>query len=146
MIKTFWVDAKFVANSDCKVDGEALTLAVNRCVAHLDEDGFDIISITPVISGGFQVETFDERFAHPVHGSYTSKHSSGVVYTSAPATCSSFGYSFTQGMMIVAKLVDVQKYEERKKARATEREKEKVRRAEEAAKSPNVYDPFKGFF
>lgn len=103
MFKTFWVTSQYLKDSSCRVDGEHLTLAINRCLAKLDSDGYDLVSITPVISGSYSVKTFDTRYQSIVSGAIGNEFESGVKYTSAPATCASYGYSFTEGVVVVAK-------------------------------------------
>ena len=106
MIKTYWVQANFEEVKDMgalkkkvvlgKVDGTALTLAINRCLKQIENEGFELVSLAPITSGGFKVETFDTR--------RTKQFGMNECVTDATDTCSSYGYSFTEGVIIVAKL------------------------------------------
>ncbi|EBR3468898.1 TPA: hypothetical protein G8N71_000671 [Salmonella enterica] len=70
--------------SDCQVDGERLNEDITRTVDKLNQDGFEVISITPVTSGnwGFKYDS----------GSINNGTGRG-----------GYGYSYTEGVLILAK-------------------------------------------
>jgi len=59
----------------------------------LDIEGYELVSIVPIIGGRWNVEKFDSRVT-------------GTLFktpTVAPDTAASWGYSMTDGVMIVAR-------------------------------------------
>ena len=65
-------------NSDCRVDGAKLAIDVDAAVSNLMEENFEVISIAPVTSG---------------------HHYS----TSGPNVGFGYGFSYTEGVLIVTK-------------------------------------------
>lgn len=121
MIKTVWVDAYFVKKgrweeyeeptgevkkglfgtkaitikkkrwvelneySENRIDGKRLSDDTQKILSDLESSGYEVLNITPVISGAY---------------SWT-QYSRGS--SSGSSTCTSWGYSVTEGMMITAK-------------------------------------------
>lgn len=54
----------------------------------LAEEGYEVLSVTPWNEGNY----------------HWGKYSTGAINNPAPSTCYSYGYSFTRGMMISARL------------------------------------------
>jgi hypothetical protein len=65
------------------VDGKKLAQDIETAANKLLADGFSIMQITPITSGRFDHQTFDR---HP----------------DSAATCASWGYGITEGVIIVA--------------------------------------------
>ncbi|ECS3195536.1 hypothetical protein BCP47_15765 [Salmonella enterica subsp. enterica serovar Kentucky] len=74
--------------SDCQVDGERLNEDITRTVDKLNQDGFEVISITPVTSGNWGF-----------------KYDSGSINngTGRGGYGYGYGYSYTEGVLILAK-------------------------------------------
>ncbi len=71
-------ELKRTGSSDCKVDGSMLTQHLQELVDKLDKHGYRVISVTPVISGAYDVKSVG------VHGG------------------AGFGFSYTEGLIVVA--------------------------------------------
>ncbi|BDY04866.1 hypothetical protein [Ferrimonas sp. YFM] len=65
--------------SDCRIDGDALAQRVNEAIESLLAKGLTIVSVTPVISGRHDVQT-----------------------SLLPTDVAGYGFSYTEGMLIVA--------------------------------------------
>lgn len=83
--KRRWVELN--ENRDDCIDGARLTRDTEKFLNQLESEGFDVLSITPVISG---------------HYSWTN-YSNSIPQSGAAATCASWGYSVTEGVMVTAK-------------------------------------------
>jgi len=68
--------------SDCEVDGERLAKDISNIVEQLNKDGYEVLSISNIVSG-----------AHQSDYSTSDNSSYGLGY----------GYSFTEGVMVLAK-------------------------------------------
>ncbi len=93
MFKTIWVDSHSMQKQSHIVDGERFSRDIQTALNDLASTSFDVVSITPVISGRYAVEPFDSR------------KTTGIfpVPTVSPDTCASWGYSMTDGVVIVAR-------------------------------------------
>lgn len=96
MIKTVWVQAHAVHGHDHIVDGHRLASETERALQDLDATGYSIVSIVPVVSGRYDYKKYDGRVKKEL---FTSSP------TTAPDTCASWGYSMTDGVMVVARRV-----------------------------------------
>lgn len=74
--------------SDRYIDGERLASDIAKAVSELNNDGFEVVSITPVTSGDYNYQ-----WAHQKGGQHWGGSGYGFGY----------GYSYTEGMTIVAK-------------------------------------------
>ena len=75
--------------SDCAIDGTRLASDIEEAVNKLNEEGYKVVSITPVLSG-----TYDWQYK--THG--MGQHGgAGYGY--------GYGYSFTEGMTIIAEKI-----------------------------------------
>ena len=72
---------------DDYIDGVRLSRDTEKALNQLESEGFDILNITPVMSGQY---------------SWTKYGTSGPNSGAAP-TCASWGYSVTEGLMVTAK-------------------------------------------
>jgi hypothetical protein len=93
MIKTLWIDSHPMDKQEHLVNGHKLAKDTEKALNELESEGYDIISVTPVISGRYSWAKYDSRittgfFAKP---------------TVSPDTCASWGYSMTDGIMVTAK-------------------------------------------
>lgn len=80
--KRRWIE--FDVDTDHIIDGERLSLDTEKTLNQLANDGFEILSITPVISGRYSWTDY------------------GTGHVETP-TCASWGYSLTEGVMITAR-------------------------------------------
>ncbi|MEL7799683.1 hypothetical protein [Idiomarina loihiensis] len=78
-----WVQTGF---SDCTVDGERLSDDLSIAVEKLNQDGFEVVSVTPVTCGNY-----DWNF----HRGGVNESSYGYGY--------GYGYSYTSSLIITAK-------------------------------------------
>ncbi|MDP9154659.1 MAG: hypothetical protein M3O74_10455 [Pseudomonadota bacterium] len=84
--------------SDCEIDGPRLAEDVSAAVAQLNAEGFDVTNITEITSGNYRYEyssqgvTSSKRIL-----SETEKVSGGGSYGWG------YGYSFTEGVLILAR-------------------------------------------
>lgn len=74
--------------SDCVIDGERLSNDIEIAVNKLNNDGYEIVSLSTVTSGMYN---FKAKFGPTGNGGY------GYGY--------GYGYSFTEGVTIVAKRI-----------------------------------------
>jgi hypothetical protein len=77
-----WEDTGF---SDCAVDGELLSKDIETSINELNKEGYEVLTITPVISG-------DHR------ATYSTRERTSYGY--------GYGYSYTSGMTIIAKKIE----------------------------------------
>lgn len=92
-MRSIWIPTHAIAGHDHLVDGERLARDTQRVLDDLASSGYEVASITPVVSGRWDVRAFDSRttadfFPKP---------------TIAPDSCASYGYSMTDGILLVAK-------------------------------------------
>ncbi|MEJ7804785.1 MAG: hypothetical protein WKG03_02545 [Telluria sp.] len=92
-MKTVWIDSHAVKGHEHLVDGERLAADTQRALNELESSGYDLVSLTPIVSGRYGHARFDGR----VTTGFFKKP------TIAPDTCASWGYSMTDGVMIVAR-------------------------------------------
>jgi len=89
MTRVVYCNAEKKGNSACEVDGQRLAKDIDAQVRRLDDEGFRVVAVTPVISGDYSYE-HDE--------------------TASGDCCSGWGYgygfSFTEGVVIVAEACD----------------------------------------
>ena len=76
--------------SDCSVDGERLTADIDQAVAALNNEGYEVISITPVTSGSYQYRYQTDKWV-----STTGGWGWGYGY--------GYGFSMTEGVTILAR-------------------------------------------
>ena len=74
-------------DSEDSIDGARLSRDTEKVLNQLESEGFDVLNITPVISGQYSWTRYDK-----------STPQSG-----AADTCASWGYSVTEGVMVTAK-------------------------------------------
>ena len=87
------VEKYFVTGkSDCIVDSERLALDLSNAIADLNNSGFDIVTVTPVISGKY--DSFSEGKSSGL-GSPNPGQAYGISY--------GYGYSYTDSLIIIAK-------------------------------------------
>jgi hypothetical protein len=74
--------------SDCRIDGSALAADIEAAAQQLLQDGFEIMAITPVLSGAYNYDTNQETSA-------MFHYAWGWGY--------GYGYSYTEGVVITAR-------------------------------------------
>ncbi len=72
---------------DDRIDGARLSQDTELALNQLEAEGFEVLSITPVISGNY---------------SWTN-YSKSSVNSGAASTCASWGYSVTEGVIVTAR-------------------------------------------
>lgn len=100
MYKAVWVSShleggkqwKATGHSACVVKGFMLSVEIQAALSELEKDGYEVIAITPVISGAWQGDHKTE-----VIGSKASPYSGGWGWGYG------YGYSVTEGVIITAK-------------------------------------------
>ncbi|MGM0951346.1 MAG: hypothetical protein ACQEW7_00055 [Pseudomonadota bacterium] len=73
--------------SSCLMDGERLSQDIQKAVNELNNEGYEVVAVTPVISGNFN---YDYKTTGSGHNG-----DSGYGY--------GYGYSYTEGVTIIAK-------------------------------------------
>lgn len=81
--------------SETEIDGERLTNDLNNLLESIKNDGYEILSITPVISGAYKYD-----FKAPTFNA-----------DSRPSYGWGYGYSYTEGLNILAKKTDYNPYQ-----------------------------------
>ena len=76
-----WVQTGF---SDCMIDTGRLTKDLEEAIIQLNKDGYEVVTVTQVISGDYSWKT-------------QSMNQGGAGY--------GYGYSYTDGLMVVARKV-----------------------------------------
>lgn len=79
------------SHADKQIDGKEFNKIIEETVSQLDMEGFDIISITPVISG--QYDCYDGGVKTGINDAALGHSSTGYGY----------GFSYTEGVSILAK-------------------------------------------
>ncbi|KVH72540.1 hypothetical protein WJ41_12880 [Burkholderia ubonensis] len=74
--------------SKSEIDGQRLSADIELAVQQLNRDGYEVVSITPVVSGAFDFK-YEVKFGGVNHGG------GGYGY--------GYGYSYTEGVTIIAK-------------------------------------------
>lgn len=91
-MRTVYVSSEHKEGYEHLVDGIRLARDVEQAATRLEQEGYEVISVVPVIGGRWNYQKYDARtegvFKRP---------------TVSPDTCASWGYSMTDGMMIVAR-------------------------------------------
>lgn len=84
--------------SDCEIDGAALAADVATAIAELNDSGYEVVTVFPVISG---------RYAYKMQEGHISSSPRLFSETEAVSGKSGYsygyGYSFTEGVTIVAR-------------------------------------------
>jgi hypothetical protein len=76
--------------SDRWVDGERLSVDISNAVAKLNEEGYEVVSVTPLTSGEY-------NYKWELHTGGVNLGGGGYGY--------GYGYSYTEGVTIIAKKV-----------------------------------------
>lgn len=87
-----------VEKSICKVDGEKLAEDLSAAISSLEKDGYEIISITPIISGDFDYKYQSisiDSTARALRETEKISGSGGYGY--------GYGFSYTEGLLVVAR-------------------------------------------
>lgn len=86
--------------SDCEIDGVRLAEDLALAVEGLNNEGYEIVSITPITSGNYRYEYNTEGVASAFSLlTGTEKVSGGLNYSYG------YGYSYTEGMLILARFL-----------------------------------------
>ncbi len=85
-----------VGFSDCEIDGGRLAGDVNEAIGNLAREGYEPLSVTPITSGNW-VREFAEL---QIEGS--TSYGSGKI-TGSGGYGLGYGYSFTEGVLIVGR-------------------------------------------
>ena len=95
--ETQWKQTGF---SDCEIDGERLSNDVAKAIAQLNQEDYEVISVLPVISGGYyyKYEANGITSSPRIFGN-TEAVSGGASYGFG------YGYSYTEGVSIIARKV-----------------------------------------
>jgi hypothetical protein len=84
--------------SDSQIDGQRLNEDINEAVNRLNEEGYEVQSILPILSGAYNFE-FKYKEAHN-SGNLAEGGGWGYGY--------GYGYSYTEGVTIIAKKMNAQ--------------------------------------
>jgi hypothetical protein len=84
-----WVET---GTSDCIVDGPRLAEDIDQAVIEINNEGYEVVSIMPVISGRY-------NYAYQANGARLDNHCAGGGYGYG------YGYSYTEGVVIIARKV-----------------------------------------
>jgi len=77
--------------SDSKIDSELLATDLSKIVESLNNDGYEVVTVTPITSGNYKWE-------YKVTGSRRDNHCAG-----GGGYGYGYGYSYTNSLIIVAK-------------------------------------------
>lgn len=91
-MKSIFVKSNSINGYDHLVDGHLLAQDTETALNRLERDGYEVVSVVPIIGGRYDFQRFDGR----TQGMFNQK-------TVSPDTCASWGYSMTDGVMIVAR-------------------------------------------
>jgi len=91
-MKSVFVGSYSLDRQEHIVDGRRLAYDIQEVLNDLDRDGYDVISMIPIVGGRYDIRPFDGR----TQGLLNQK-------TTSPDTCASFGYSMTDGVIIAAR-------------------------------------------
>ncbi len=87
---TEWVQTGY---SDKWIDGDRLSKDISKAVSKLNNDGYEVISVTPITSGNYSY-----NYAYKgAYGSGSLIEGGGYGYGYG------YGYSYTEGVTIIAK-------------------------------------------
>jgi hypothetical protein len=86
-------EVRKIGESDCQIDGKKLAEDIAEAVARLNEEGYEIVSVTPLLSGKYDY-AFDKSGGPGAGGGW------GYGY--------GYGYSYTEGVTIIARKVSGQ--------------------------------------
>lgn len=88
--------------SDCEIDGELLTNHIQQAIDNLNGEGYEVVSITPIISGSYKWQYEAGGISSKRRGVFdvTESVSGNAGYGFG------YGYSFTEGVMIVSKKIN----------------------------------------
>lgn len=77
--------------SDCQIDGKRLNDDINKAIQSLNDEGYEVVFITPITSGNWAL-----KYEQNSHTNGNGKGSYGYGY----------GYSYTEGVMLLANKKD----------------------------------------
>lgn len=89
--EALWTNNPYVEYSRCKIDSERLNNDLQKAIEQLNEEGYRIMQITPVVSGLYD---------------FSNNTTSTGVFSNAISSDGGygFGFSYTDSMIIVAEL------------------------------------------
>lgn len=76
--------------SDCEIDGGQLSEDLQRAISNLNDEGYEVVSVSPVVSAKYDYRWEQQKGASSWGGS-------GYGY--------GYGYSYTEGLTVVAKKI-----------------------------------------
>lgn len=79
--------------SDCDIDGERLANDLAKAVSELNREGYEVVSVTPITSGGYD-------FQHGATGV-----NSGAMVGFQYGYSFGYGYSFTSSLIVTSRKV-----------------------------------------
>ncbi|WP_386685701.1 hypothetical protein [Lonepinella sp. MS14437] len=84
--------------SDCEIDGERFSKDIEEAVVGLNNDGYEIVSILPIVSGNY-------NYHYQAQGIKSERRllSETEKVTGGASFGYGYGYSFTEGATIIAK-------------------------------------------
>lgn len=83
--KKRWIETN--ENSDCVIDGKKLAEDMQTTMNSLEQEGFEIIGLSEVLSGNYNWKNYSNSGAG----------------NGGASTCASWGFSVTEGIVITAK-------------------------------------------
>lgn len=95
-IKAKVVEWRQTGWSDSQIDGELLSDNIAEAVRGLNNDGYEVQSILPIISGAYDFK-YEYKAAH---------HSGGLFEGGGWGYGYGYGYSFTEGVTIIARKIN----------------------------------------
>ena len=81
--KKRWIELD--AYRDDMIDGARISRDIEKALNQLESEEFDVLSITPVISGAYNWKNYSSSNNGSAH------------------TCASYGYSVTEGVIVIAR-------------------------------------------
>lgn len=89
--------SEFDGYSNCLIDGETLASDIQKTIEKLNEEGFKILSISPVESGNYNYSYKEGYISSSARAFIESDKISGTMGYGY-----GYGYSFTEGVIILA--------------------------------------------
>lgn len=88
-VKVKVTEQEEVGHSDCQVDAVRLSNDLARAVEEYNDKGFEVVSVTPIISGAYNFKVQE--------GTGYKKHAFKATYAFG------YGFSFTEGLTVIFK-------------------------------------------
>lgn len=96
------IQTQEVGVSDCEIDGELLTEDIDKALTVLNEEGYELVSISPTLSGAYNYKYQAQGVSSSRRTGFFDNNTTEEISGGASFGYG-FGFSYTEGVTIIAK-------------------------------------------